>query len=238
MSHAAFHPDPAVGKKTSSFIFTVSYFSAFSHLLWHHSVWIEKQQSLLCYLSFFHHDLTFFPFSPRWNIVQLYQEELVMVLLLAGNFSVHTASVAPVQNNLMVFMRRSCKHKLKSLHATSVNALLLFLISSLQGTLVMDHSHYSGWNFKRKGSSMQQIELISEWETWLYICFWGTSLTKPVEVVEAERITYDAQESEYLFSLLQWRGEADSSGIESNHLQADHMKQIHVFSALTECHWG
>lgn len=46
-----------------------------------------------------------------------------MVLLLAGNFPVHTVSVAPVQNNLMVFMRRSCKHKLKFLHATSINAL-------------------------------------------------------------------------------------------------------------------
>lgn len=67
-----------------------------------------------------------------------------MVLLLAGNFSVHTASVARVQNNLMVFMRRSCKHKLKPLHATSINALLLFLISNLQGTLGLDHSLYSG----------------------------------------------------------------------------------------------
>lgn len=65
----------------------------------------------------------FFPFSPQLNIVQLYQEECVMVLLLAGNFPVHTASVAPVQNNLMVFMRRSCKHNLKSLHAASINAL-------------------------------------------------------------------------------------------------------------------
>lgn len=67
-----------------------------------------------------------------------------MVLLLAGNFPVHTASVARVQNNLMVFMRRSCKHKLKSLHATSINALLLFLISNLQGTLGLDHCLYSG----------------------------------------------------------------------------------------------
>lgn len=52
-------------EKVSSFIFTLSYFSAFSDLSWHHSVWIEKQQSLLCYFSFFHHDLTFLPvFSP------------------------------------------------------------------------------------------------------------------------------------------------------------------------------
>lgn len=67
-----------------------------------------------------------------------------MVLLLAGNFPVPTASVAHVQSNLMVFMRRSCKHKLKSLHATSINTLLLFLISNLQGTLGLDHSLYCG----------------------------------------------------------------------------------------------
>lgn len=73
-----------------------------------------------------------------------------MVLLLAGNFPVHTASMALVQNNLMVFMRRSCKRKLKSLHATSINALLLFLISSLQGTLVMDHSLYSLLKFREE----------------------------------------------------------------------------------------
>lgn len=102
----------------------------------------------------------FFLFSPQLNIVQLCQEECVMVLLLAGNFPVHTASVAPVQNNLMVFMRRSCKHKLKPLHAASVNALLLFLISNLQGTVVMDHSLSYGWIFRRKGSSIQQIEWI------------------------------------------------------------------------------
>lgn len=113
-------------------------------------------------LFFFSSTMTslFFPFSPQLNIVQLYQEECVMVLLLAGNFPVHTASVAPVQNNLMVFMRRSCKHKLKPLHATSINALLLFLLSNLQGTLVMDHSVSYGWIFRRKGSSVQQIELI------------------------------------------------------------------------------
>lgn len=105
----------------------------------------------------------FFPFSPQLNIVQLYQEECVMVLLLAGNFPVHTASMAPVQNNLMVFMRRSCKHKLKSLHATSISALLLFLISNLQGTVVMDHSLSYGWLFRRKGSSVQQIEWIHFW---------------------------------------------------------------------------
>lgn len=88
--------------------------------------------------------LPLFPFSPQRNIVQLYQEEFVIILLLAGNFPVHTASVALFQNSLMVFMRKSCKHKIKSLHAASIDALLLFLISSLQGTLVMDHSLYSG----------------------------------------------------------------------------------------------
>lgn len=104
----------------------------------------------------------FFPFSPQLNIVQLYQEECVMVLLLAGNFPVYTASVAPIQSNLMVFIRRSCKHKLKSLHAASINALLLFLINNLQGTVVMDH-RLSGWIFRRKWSSVQQIE-------WIHFC--------------------------------------------------------------------
>lgn len=31
------------------------------------------------------------------------------------------------------------------------------------------------------------------------------------------------------------KGEADGSEIESNHLQADHMKQIHVFSVWMWC---
>lgn len=165
--------------------------------------WKTAGSALL--LFFFTVTSLFFPFSPQWNIVQLYQEELVMVLLLAGNFPVHTASVAPVQNNLMVFMRRSCKHKLKSFHATSVNALLPFLISNLQGTLVVDHSLCSGWNFGRKGSSIQQVELISEWDAWLYICYWGTSLTKSVEKVEAESVIYAAQEPECLgLPLFHW----------------------------------
>lgn len=177
-------------------------------LIFHGITVFDLKNSSLCFATFLFFTMTllFFPFSPQWNIVQLYQEELVMVLLLAGNFPVRTASVAPVQNNLMVFMRRSCTHKLKSSHATSINALLLFLISNLQGTLVMDHSLYSGWNFGRKESSTQQIELISEWEPWLYICYWGTNLTKSVEIVEAENITYNAQESEYFFlPPLQWR---------------------------------
>lgn len=180
--------------------------------------------------------LLFFPFSPQWNIVQLYQEELVIVLLLAGNFPVHTATVAPVQNNLMVFMRRSCKRKLKPLHATSINALLLFLSSNLQGTLVMDHSLYSGWSFGRKGSSMQQVELISEWGPWLYICCWGTSLTEPVEIAEAESITYDAQESGYYFlPPLQWREKQTIVKLKATNLQADPMQQIHIFSVWMWC---
>lgn len=205
MWHAGFFPDLAVGEKHP--LSYLLYLILLPFLIFHGITAFELKTSSLCFATFLFFTMTliFFPFSPQWNIVQLYQEELVMVLLLAGNFLVHTASVAPVQNNLMVFMRRSCNHKLKSLHATSINALLLFLISNLPGTLVMDHSLYSGWNFGRKGSSIQQIELISEWETWLYICYWGTSLTKPVEIVEAASITSDAQESEYFFLLpLQW----------------------------------
>lgn len=150
MWHAAFYPDPAVGKKCALSYLLYLIFLPF--LVFHGITVFELKNGSLHFATFLFFTMTllFFPFSPQWNIVQLYQEELVMVLLLAGNFPVCTASVAPVQNNLMVFMRRSSKHKLKSLHATSINALLLFLISNLQGTLVMDHSLYSGWNFGRK----------------------------------------------------------------------------------------